>query len=78
MFFQIFIGLECEKVCFQYAWVTSQFPVQTNLVWKTRELGGYGVSGRSQQQIRYKFESTQYKKYHPQRGDGLARISPAK
>jgi len=65
-------------VCFQYAWVTSQFPVQTNLVWKTRELGGYGVSGRSQQQIRYKFESTQYKKYHPQRGDGLARISPAK
>jgi hypothetical protein len=53
-------------------------PVQTNLVWKTRELGGYGVSGRSQQQIRYKFESTQYKKYHPQRGDGLARISPAK
>jgi hypothetical protein len=50
----------------------------TNLVWKTRELGGYGVSGRSQQQIRYKFESTQYKKYHPQRGDGLARISPAK
>ena len=37
----------------------------TNLVWKTRELGGYGVSGRSQQQIRYKFESTQYKKYHP-------------
>jgi len=64
-------------VCFQYAWVTSQFPVQTNLVWKTRELGGYGVSGRSQQQIRYKFEPTQYKKYHPQRGDGLARISPA-
>jgi hypothetical protein len=43
---------------------------------KTRELGGYGVSGRSQQQISYKFESTQFKKYHPQ--DGLARISPAK
>jgi len=51
---------------------------RTNLVWKTRELGGYGVSGRSQQQISYKFESTQYKKYHPQRGDGWARISPAK
>ena len=33
-------------------------------------LGGYGVSGRSQQPIRYKFESTQYKKYHPQRVGG--------
>ena len=53
VFFQFFI--ECEKVCFQYAWVTSQFPVQTNLVWKTRELGGYGVSGGSQQQMREKF-----------------------
>ncbi len=63
-------------MCFQYAWVTSQFPVQTNLVWKTRELGGYGVSVRSQQQITHKFESTQYKKFHPQRGDGWARISP--
>ena len=30
-------SLECEKVFFQSAWVTSQFPVQTNLVWKTRE-----------------------------------------
>ncbi len=43
VFFQIF-HWNVKKCVFNMLGL--QFPVQTNLVWKTRELGGYGVSGQ--------------------------------